>query len=156
MPQRDLRRDSELAAAPSNIPRQDGSPVAGVFRQFILGGRTQLCLHVEGCSAPQSCRAGFQEAGLFSRFSKSEVIAVLSSLQKPQTSAPPSSRLPRFLNAWPHSFTHSFTALLHTHLSRPCGVSGTGAQGEQCMQPWCRGTDFLVREGEKSKSVNEQ
>lgn len=122
MPQRDLRGDSELLATPTSIPRQYGSPVAGVLRQFISGGRTQLCLHGGVCSAPQSRRAGFQEAGLLSRFSKSEVIAVLSSLQKPQTSAPPSSRLPRFLNAWPHSFTHSFTPLLHTHLSLPCSV----------------------------------
>lgn len=156
MPRRDLRRDSELVATSSSIPRQDGSPVAGVLRQFISGGRTQLCLHVGVCSAPQSHRAGFQEAGLLSRFSKSEVIAVLSSLQKPQTSAPPSSQLPRFLNAWPHSFTHSFTSLLHTHLSQPCSVSGTRVQDEPSMQPCCQGTEFLVREEEKSKSIKEQ
>lgn len=129
---RNLTCGPELAAAPSSIPRQDGSSVAGVFRHFILGGRTQFCLHVEGCSAPQSLRAGFQEAGLFSKFSKSEVIAVLLPAKTPDVSSS-QQPAPRFLNAWPHSFTHH-SLLTHTHLSWPLQCVRHQAQDEQCVQ----------------------
>lgn len=96
--------------------------------EIYSGEVTQLWFHRgRVLSSPKLAGQSSRKLGCWTAFQRlgSSPLSLLCKDTEQNASAS-GSCLPRFPNAWPHSFSHSFTLLLHTHLSRPPGsVAGT-------------------------------
>ncbi|KAF6094799.1 hypothetical protein HJG60_011891 [Phyllostomus discolor] len=103
---------------------QSDSPVAGDLRQNLFREKGPSYIYAwAGCAPPQS-RPGTAPRKPGSRqVFRDCSLSPPAKMQKVSSSC---SWLHRLLSARPHSFTHSFTLLLHTHLSSSCSVSGAG------------------------------
>ena len=107
-----LRPPKTNGSISGKITLQDGSLMAGGLRQnlFQEKGFSLVCTWA-GCSAPQSCWAKFQEAGLLSRFSKAGHGHSLlpAKIQNASSSLQWSSQAPECTALFIHSLIHSLT-----------------------------------------------
>lgn len=106
---------------------QDGSLVAS--EKVSPGEATQLSPHVgRVLSSPKLAGQSSRKPGRWTAFQRlGSSLPSLLCRDTEQRASTSGSCLPKLPNAWPHSFTHSFTLVLHTHLSRPrSSVAGTG------------------------------
>ena len=157
--QGNLRDESEIAATfpPGHskingniwgkVRLQGDSPVAGDLRQNLFKEKGPSYVYTwAGCAPPQSRWARLQEARFQAGLQR--LFSPPAKMQKVSSSC---SWLHRLLSARPHSFTHSLTLLLHTHLSSSRSVSGTGdTEMNRTRGPVVKGRTFWP--GRKTKS----